>query len=345
MQNEHSITMTSKTDTETGRTEAGSTRTTSNTGAETNTDETGTPDTETDTDTNTNARADGGISANSTDDRWTDAGGSPSALLGRPAVVGVVVLTVAVLVVPIVMTFVSSFARTATGALPSGFVTLSHWRHVLGLGDYGVRANAVPGLTFSIAIATGGMVLNVLVGVPIAYALSRYDFYARDWVNTLAILPLVPGVVLGIAFLRTYPERGGSALGLIVGYCLLKSPYMVLTVQSSFQSMDLERLEESARSLGASWPRTFLTVIVPHAKQGILAGCVITWTLAAAEFNFTYMVHTGDPEPFSMFLFRNISNAPYLQSAAAISIYFCIVVAAILFLQLIGNRGFTTARN
>lgn len=329
--------MTSRSGSETERTEVRNTRT--------NTDENGNPGTDAITSTNTNARTDGGSATRSTVDRWTDGGGSLSALVGRPVVVGVVSLTVAVLVVPIVVTGVSSFARTATGALPSGFVTLAHWRHVLGLGEYGVRANAIPGLTFSIAIATAGMVLNVLVGVPIAYALSRYDFYARGWVNTLAILPLVPGVILGIAFLRTYPERGGSALGLIVGYCLLKSPYMVLTVQSSFQSMDLERLEESARSLGASWPRTFLTVIVPHARRGILAGCIITWTLAAAEFNFTYMVHTGDPEPFSMFLFRNISNAPYLQSAAAISIYFCIVVAAILVLQLIGNGGFTTARN
>ncbi len=270
---------------------------------------------------------------------------SLSTLFGRPVVIGVLLLSLAVLVVPIVMTFVSSFAESATGALPTGFVTLEHWRKVLGFGNYGVRTNAIPGLTFSIAIATAGMVLNVIIGVPIAYALSRYDFYADDWVNTFAILPLVPGIILGIAFLRTYPQNAGSAFGLIVGYCLLKSPYMVLTVQSSFQSMDLQQLEESARSLGASWPRTFLTVIVPHAKQGILAGSIITWTLAAAEFNFTYMVHTGDPEPFSMFLFRNISNAPYLQSAAAISIYFLIVVAAILVLQVVGNSGFTTVRD
>ncbi|MEY7848880.1 ABC transporter permease [Natrarchaeobius sp. A-rgal3] len=274
---------------------------------------------------------------------WSDAVPSYSTRFGRPLVVAVVALTIAVLVVPIVTTVVFSFAETATGLVPRGFVTLDHWRHVLGLGDYGVRTNAVPGLAFSLAVATGGMVLNVLVGVPIAYALSRYDFVAHDWVNTLAILPLVPGVILGIAFLRTYPSYRGSALVLVVGYCLLKSPYMVLTVQSSFQSMDLVRLEESARSLGASWPRAFLTVIVPQAKDGILAGCIITWTLAAAEFNFTYMVHTGDPEPFSMFLFRNISNAPYLQSAAAISIYFCIVVCAIVALQLLGNHGFTTA--
>ncbi|WP_049927914.1 ABC transporter permease [Halopiger goleimassiliensis] len=295
-------------------------------------------------------RPDGGSTTTATPTRehtrgaWTRPGAALSTLVGRPVVVAVVALVVAFLTVPVVVTFVSSFAESATGVLPRGFVTLEHWQRVLGFGDYGVQANAIPGLTFSIAVATAGMVLNVIVGVPVAYALARYDFYAKEWLNTIAILPLVPGLILAIAFVQTYPEYGRSALGLIAGYCLLKSPYMVLTVQSSFQSMDLVRLEESARSLGASWPRAVLTVVLPHAKRGIMAGCIITWTLAAAEFNFTYLVASGNPDPFAIFLYRNISNATYLQSAAAVSVYFLIVVAAIVALQLIGNRGFTTAR-
>ncbi|WP_135821540.1 ABC transporter permease [Halostella litorea] len=288
-------------------------------------------------------RPDGGTTEGAADP-WSRSGSALSTVVGRPVLVAVVSVVVAFLTVPVLVTFVSSFARSASGVLPQGFVTFDHWLKVLGFGERGVRTNAIPGLAFSLAIATGGMVLNVVVGVPVAYALARYDFYARNWVNTFAILPLVPGLILGIAFVQTYPEHGRSALGLIAGYCLLKSPYMVLTVQSSFQSMDLVRLEESARSLGASWPRTFLTIIVPHAKRGIVAGCIITWTLAAAEFNFTYMVASGSPDPFAIFLYRNISNATHLQSAAAVSVYFAIVVAAILGLQLLGNRGFSTAQ-
>ncbi|WP_081661440.1 ABC transporter permease [Halopiger djelfimassiliensis] len=280
---------------------------------------------------------------NGPDGAWTPSPTAISTRIGRPLVLGVVVLVGAFLTVPVVVTFVSSFAETATGVLPRGFVTLEHWRDVLGVGND--RMTVLPGLAFSLAIATGGMVLNVVIGVPIAYALTRYDFYARDWINTLAVVPLVPGVVLGLAFVQTYPNYGRSALGLIAGYCLLKSPYMVLTVQSSFQSMDLVRLEESARSLGASWPRTFLTIVVPHAKRGILAGCIITWTLAAAEFNFTFMVVSGSPDPFAVFLYRNTANATYMQRAAAVSVYFLIVVAAITALQLLGNKGFTTARD
>jgi len=263
--------------------------------------------------------------------------------IGRVLVKLTVVFVLALIVVPILLTFVSSFAQSATGLVPTGFVTVEHWRLALGLGDVGARRGIGSGLWFSILLATGGMVINLIVGVPIAYALTRYEFRGREWLNTLAVLPLVPGIILGIAFLRTYPDNAGTAFGLVVGYALLKSPYMVLTVQSAFQSMDLRQLEESARSLGASWPRAFLTVIIPNAKGGIIAGSIITWTLAAAEFNFTYMVYTRGPQPFSLFLYENISRAPFLQSAAAISMYFCIVVAAISVLQLAGQRGFTAS--
>lgn len=246
---------------------------------------------------------------------------------------------------PIVLTLLASFADTWQGVLPSGFVTFRHWSTALGIGEtVGVQRGVGEGLAFSVVLATGGMLLNVVIGVPVAYALTRYDFHLREWLNAFAILPLVPGVILGVAFLRTYPEQSGTALTLIIGYSLLKSPWLILTVQSTFQSMDLRRLEESARSLGASWPRAFLRVIVPNARNGILAGAIITWTLAAAEFNFTYIVYTRGPRPFAIFLFNNINNATFLQAAAAVAVYFLIVAGAIVILQIAGNRGFSTAR-
>lgn len=266
-----------------------------------------------------------------------------SAAVGRRVVTLVLGVTLTFLMVPILMTIVASFGTTWTGTLPRGYVNFENWRTVLGLTEgTGVRDGVIRGLAYSAGLATAGMVINILVGVPIAYSLVRYEFFAKDWINTLAILPIVPGIILAVAFIRMYPEQGGSAFGLIIGYALLKSPFMVLTVQSSFQSMNLQQIEESARSLGASWIRTFLTVIVPNAKNGIIAGSIITWTLAAAEFNFTYMVYSAGPRPFSLFLFENITRSPVLQGAAAVSVYFLIVTAVILILQTTGKAGFTT---
>ncbi|MEZ3117058.1 ABC transporter permease [Halobaculum sp. MBLA0147] len=281
-----------------------------------------------------------------------------SAAVGRRALVGLVVGCVVFLIGPVVLTFVASFFESWAGVGPSGPLTLTHWAQALGLAETvgasrglgtwvvdvpatGLAVRIPASLAFSVLLALGGVGVNLVVGIPIAYAVTRYEFAGRDWLNTVAVLPVVPGIVLGIAFLRTYPNLP-SAVALVIGYSLLKAPYMVLAVQSSFESMDLRRLEETARSLGASWPRTVATVILPNAKRGILSGSIVCWTLAAAEFNFSYVVYSRGPKPFSLFLFENISNNPFQRAAAAVSIYFLIVAGVTALLRATGERGFST---
>ncbi|CQR52144.1 MULTISPECIES: ABC transporter permease [Haloferax] len=287
---------------------------------------------------------------------------SLSRRFGRSAVTLALFSTVAFLIAPIVLTIVASFAASWTGVLPSGFVTFENWRAVLGLADtIGSQRSMgwdplfslplggetlsvlVPAeLAFSIGLALGGVLINLVVGVPIAYAVSRYEFPGKEWVNAVSVLPLVPGVILGVAFLRAYPDLSATSFGLIVGYSLLKAPFMVMAAQSEFESMPLRQLEESARSLGASWPRTFLTVIVPNARSGIVSGAIICWALAAAEFNFSYIVWAKGTQPLALFLQRHISNSSFTKAAAAVSMFFFIIVAVTLFLQRVGRRGFDT---
>jgi len=324
--------------------------------AETSAESTAAPSGRTDRDADT--VPDGGLPAmgGTVPEREPGQLGRLTARLGRPLVIGTVLVTVVFLILPVLATFAASFAHDWTGVLPT-FVrdgelfTLTNWRQALGLtetvgaqrglgGTWEVFGVPIPvTIGFSMGLALGGVVVNLLVGIPIAYAVTRYDFYGRGWLNTFAVLPIVPGIILGVAFLKTYTNLP-SAVGLMIGYSLLKAPYMVLAVQSSFESMDLRGIEESARSLGASWPRTFFTVVLPNAKTGIVSGAIVCWTLAAAEFNFSYIVYSSGPKPFSLFLFENISNNPFLRASAAISVYFAIVVVVTALLQSLGQRGF-----
>jgi putative spermidine/putrescine transport system permease protein len=265
--------------------------------------------------------------------------GSLSARFGKPFVMLVLVSTLFFLAFPVIVTFLSSFASDWYGVLPSGFFTGQNWMDVIVGTDVGADVSVGSSLLYSMGLALGGVIINLIVGIPIAYAVARYDFWGDDWVNTFAILPLAPGIILGIAFLRTYPDLSTSGIALIIGYSLLKAPYMVMAVQSSFQSMDLQQIEESARSLGASWPRAFVTVIIPNARTGIIAGSIISWTLAAAEFNFSYIVYSRGTPPLSIFLFNNITNASFLNAAAAVSIFFLMIALVTIALQIVGNRS------
>lgn len=292
-------------------------------------------------------RADGGVAQ---DGRTTMADGEPvterevgrtlSVRFGRPLIKGLLALTTLFLIGPVVLTFVASFAGSWTGVLPSGFVTLDNWLTALGYNTLGASRGLGAGLGYSVLLALGGVLINLIVGIPIAYAIVRYEFPGADLLSTFAVLPLVSGLILGIAFLRTYPEISSTGISLVIGYSLLKAPFMIVAVKSSFEAMDLRQLEESARSLGASWPRAFVSVIVPNAKSGIVAGSIICWTLAAAEFNFSYIVYSRGARPFSLFLFSNISNSGVLQAAAAVSIYFLIVAVVTALLRATGTRGF-----
>ncbi|WEL21522.1 ABC transporter permease subunit [Halorhabdus sp. BNX81] len=320
-----------------------------------------------------------GIVTGTVPDRTPGRLGRLSARYGRTVITALLFATVAFLIGPVLITVVGSFFENWTGILPSGGLTLDNWAQALGIagGDLGAQRGmggfwtfvapdilfvlqlpVVPDLTvhfpfdfavqtpipmalgLSVLLALAGVCINLLVGVPIAYAVTRYEFTGRRWMNTFAVLPIVPGIILGIAFLKTYPNLP-SIIALVLGYSLLKIPYMVLAVQSAFESMDLRSMEESARSLGASWTTTFLRVIVPGAKQGIISGSIICWTLAAAEFNFSYVIYASGPRPFSLFLFENISNNPFLRAAAAISIYFVIVAAVTALLNYVGENGFS----
>ncbi|PSQ47976.1 sulfate ABC transporter permease, partial [Halobacteriales archaeon SW_6_65_15] len=138
--------------------------------------------------------------------------GSLSARFGRQAVTLVLAATLAFLALPVVLTFVSSFAAQWVGPLPSGFVTLQHWNDVIVGTDVGADVSVGSSLAYSTGLALAGVVINLIVGVPIAYAVARYDFWGRDWVNVFAILPLAPGIILGIAFLRTYPDLSTSGI-------------------------------------------------------------------------------------------------------------------------------------
>jgi len=259
--------------------------------------------------------------------------------VARAFVGSILTLVVLFLGGPIVATFISSFAADWSGALPTGFVTFEHWHDVLVGEDIGADRAVGISVFYSLFLALGGVLINLVVGIPIAYALARYDFVGHDWANVVGILPLAPGIILGIAFLRTYPNLSTSSLALVIGYSLLKAPYMVMAVQASFESMDLRRIEESARSLGASWPRTFLTVVVPNAKVGIVSGTIICWTLAAAEFNFSYIVYSKGIPPLSLFLFKNITNSSFLTAAAAVSVFFLLVACVTVLLQVVGRSA------
>ncbi len=156
-------------------------------------------------------------------------------------------------------------------------------------------------LALSLRVATVATLVNLPVGLCIAWLLARRRFWGRGLLNLVAHLPLVlPPVVTGYLLLVTFgpqaplggwlAERGvvlafrWSGAALAAGVMAL--PFMVRAIRLSLEAAD-PKLEDAARTLGAAPVRVFLTVTLPLIWPGILAGAVLSFAKGLGEFGAT----------------------------------------------------------
>jgi molybdate transport system permease protein len=138
----------------------------------------------------------------------------------------------------------------------------------------------------------------------IAYALARGTFRGKWLVELIVNLPLVlPPVVTGYLLLVLFGRRGwiGSALetigieiaftwlGASLAAAVVSFPLLARSIRLALEGVD-PRLELAARSLGASRLRSILTISLPLARRGVVAGCVLAFARSLSEFGATLMV-------------------------------------------------------
>jgi molybdate transport system permease protein len=148
-------------------------------------------------------------------------------------------------------------------------------------------------------IATVGLAIPAIA---VAWVLARTRFWGRSLLNIIVHLPLVvPPVVMGYLLLRIFGRRGpvGSWLeqylglqlsfrwtGAALAAAVMAFPLAVRAIRLGIENVD-QRLEEAAETLGASPPWTFVTVTLPLALPGLVAGLIIGFAKALGEFGAT----------------------------------------------------------
>jgi molybdate transport system permease protein len=154
----------------------------------------------------------------------------------------------------------------------------------------------------SLKVGLWSMLLSLPPGFLIAYVLARFQFPLKSLISGLVYLPLVlPPVVTGMSLLLLFGARGpaGRFLSEVFGITLafrwtgaalaaaiMGLPLMVRAMRISIEAVD-RRLEMAARTLGAGWWRTFLTVTLPLSLPGVIAGAILSFAKSFGEFGAT----------------------------------------------------------
>jgi iron(III) transport system permease protein len=179
--------------------------------------------------------------------------------------------------------------------------------------------------------------LDVIIGTAIAYIVLRTGIFGRKGLDYLATAALaVPGVVLGIGYLRIFnnfdvPFTGEpmASWWVIIALALMirRLPYALRACMAALQQVSLA-LEEAAESLGATKRRSIQKIVIPLMTGGILAGFVTSFATAAVELSATIMLVSSNsdaPLAYGIYLFMQTPSGR--GAGAALGIVAVIVVA------------------
>ncbi|MCZ8185822.1 MAG: iron ABC transporter permease [Beijerinckiaceae bacterium] len=219
---------------------------------------------------------------------------------------GVILLILALVLAPHIGLFLLSIATIwSFSPLPDGY-TLAHYSRVL--------AESGQFIWNTLLYATLAGLIGIGIGTAISYIVLRTRIPGREWLDYVASAALaVPGVVLGIGYLRTYfgiPLPGGQPLTsfwiiIVIALAVRRLPYALRACMAAMQQISVS-LEEAAENLGATKSSTIRRIVMPLMTGGLLAGFVTSFATAAVELSATMMLvqNTADaPLAYGLYVF------------------------------------------
>jgi molybdate transport system permease protein len=196
----------------------------------------------------------------------------------------------------------------------------------------------------SLRIAAVSTVVALPFGIAIAYLLARKSFWGKSLLDAVVHLPLVlPPVVTGYLLLITFGRKApvGAFLadhfGIVFSFrwtgaalaCgIMAFPLMVRAIRLSIEAID-RRLEDAAATLGANRTWLFLTVTLPLALPGVIAGMVLAFARALGEFGATITFVSnipGETQTISAAIYT-LTQVPGGDSAALSLVIVAVIIS------------------
>lgn len=178
--------------------------------------------------------------------------------------------------------------------LPQSY-TFEHYREVF------THSVTLPSILNSLKYSIFSTLLALLLGVAIAYLLTRKRLPFQNLLDAVAMLPLaLPGVAIAFGYmgsfsdtspiLRNLPEgviemidpRHNPTFLLITGYAVRRLPYMLRSIYAGFQQTSIT-YEEASQNMGATPLRTLYKITLPLVFANILAGAILVFSFSMLE--------------------------------------------------------------
>jgi putative spermidine/putrescine transport system permease protein len=217
----------------------------------------------------------------------------------------------------------------------TGVYTLSNYSYIFGsfLGN----------LLTSLLVSALAISLNLLITLPAAYAIVRYEFPAKPIILSALTLPLyTPAPVLGLGLILVYNftyHLTTSIWSVVFAMVVGTFPLMLVPIVVAMKDLPLV-FEEAALCLGATRWQTYFRIVLPLIGPGISAGILLSFIIVFNEYLVTLFVAPPSIQTAPLRVFGLVRTAGIQNTTAALAAFMQIVsfTAVILFFRLFGSR-------
>lgn len=178
--------------------------------------------------------------------------------------------------------------------------------------------------TTSLVVALSACVINTIIAVPLAYALShragRRGSFAAKVVSAMPVA--VPTITLGFGYIIVFNTDTAPWLGtlplLIAAHAIHTLPYLTNTLLSDLRHLDLGRLEQAAATLGASNFQQFTSIVIPNLRQSLISGLVMVAAISVGEFGLSNLLTSFQNRTYPIVLLQAFYGTSGFACAATV---------------------------
>lgn len=242
---------------------------------------------------------------------------------------------------PIAVMTVFSFNSGTSTYIMEGFST-SWWVEMFH------NAAAMKALKNTIVLALATTAISTVLGVMAAVGLfmQKNRVYKKAMMNVTNIPMMNPEIVTGISMMLLFVFAGAlvnvkEVLGfttILIAHVTFCLPYVILNVIPKLRQFDMN-VYEAAVDLGCKPFKAFMKVVMPEIMNGIVTGCIMSFTLSLDDFIISYFTNGPSFQTLPIYIFSLTKKRVKPDMFALSTLMFLVILALLVAMNIAQNRA------
>jgi putative spermidine/putrescine transport system permease protein len=227
--------------------------------------------------------------------------------------------------IPLAVVVINSFNASRTFSWPPQDFTTEWW--VKAIDNPGVR----DALRWSLLAGALATTIALILGTSLAFAVSRYQFFGREVISLLVVLPIsLPGIVTGLALNSAFTRQLGISTGLltvVIGHATFCIVIVYNNALARLRRIGTS-LQEASMDLGADGITTFRLITLPNLASALFAGGLLAFGLSFDEIVVTTFTAGPGIQTLPIWIYNNLfrpNQAPIVNVVAATLVVISII--------------------